>query len=561
MSDFYKGSLSPESMMLLGKALKPLSEAEKQELSKIEKLKKIEDYSEQDVREGIISPILRVLGYNKEGNFSFDCNHSIYVLGKRLEYDYNICLFEENFWIIEAKKPSVTNGKFQYNELAQALEYASHPSINAPLVVLCDGHAIEIFDKEDNLDAPILRVERQNLVRDFDKIRSILSPLQNWFFQKRRIIRQIDKVLENEYNSERLKEFEEIITYNIRKTQNKVWDNYRNLEKKNEIDFSFVQEMNYVDLIEVYLAITNTVKMQKEVSKALVRQCRENSFKVLHYIFPKSPKSLSEAYFPNALHFLMLLEESKVKIGWLPNWLVKDKSENTIQDAIKTLIKLSLTYFNDAEDWKVAILHSSASRRLAKALMILSPNMQDIGKLRHFEERVWGEEFNLSQIMSSPKRHLILELDNLVRKMSMLFVSKNTDKFNRLKLATAKKELQDLWRSEIQLLESVECYFDFEKENSLGEIHPTELSAVVYDSMGHHALCVINEFPKWKEYVLKENIEEIKQLASFGSWKAKQFLDIESGAQYPPIPEIEIANRFFFGDTNTLQRLRSIYRL
>lgn len=559
MANLFNVNISDNEMMKLSKALPPLSEQGKEELRKIENLKKLENYSEQDVREGIISPILRVLGYDKEGHFSFDCNHSIYVLEKRLEYDYNIYLFEKNFWIIEAKKPSVTKGKFRYNELAQALEYSSHPSINVPLVVLCDGHAIEVFDKEENLSAPILRVERQNLIRDFDKIRAILSPLQNWFFQKRRIIRQIDKVLEKEYNSERLMEFEEIVTSRIRSMQIRTSDNYRNVLLKNDNYIPSIESAGYINLIDLHLPIIDSAKAQETVSKTLVRHCRESEFKVLYHMLPDYPRPLSDAYFPNSLDFLIELEKTQISVNWLPSWLKTMHSGNKLNAAIKRLIKFSLTYFRDEEDWKVVLQHAAASRRIAKAMMIISPEMKKLGRVHHIAQRIYGEEFDFSQFVSSPERHLLFEVDNQARKSSLNFLMNCSDKNGKLKSATAKTELKNLWNSEILLLESVENYPEFRKENSLGELHPTEAAAVTYDELGHHALCVINKFPEWKNYVLNELIDEVHKLASMGSWQAKKFLQIEVGSQYAPAPESEIANRFFFGDTNTLRRLRALY--
>jgi Type I restriction enzyme R protein N terminus (HSDR_N) len=183
------GQIDPTNTLLHSKMLEPLSAEQIGELRKIENFSKLDSYSEQDVREDIIAPILLVLGYQKESMFSVERDKSLWIAGKRLAFDYSLTLWEENFWIIEAKKPNVTKGKFGYDEVWQALQYAVHPTINAALLVLCDGHAIEVFDREQSLESPVLRVDRMNLIRDFDQIRAILSPLQAWFFQKRRIVR------------------------------------------------------------------------------------------------------------------------------------------------------------------------------------------------------------------------------------------------------------------------------------------------------------------------------------------------------------------------------------
>ena len=167
-----------EDLLLNAKAMTPLPESAGTELVRIENLD-IAGYSEADVREEIISPLLRLLGYAKETNFSVDREKNIKILEKNLFIDYNLTLWKENFWLIEAKKPRTKNPKpFRHKDLVQALAYAAHPEINAVLIVLCDGHVIEVFDRESSLSEPLLRVERQHLSRNINKLRALLEPWQ-----------------------------------------------------------------------------------------------------------------------------------------------------------------------------------------------------------------------------------------------------------------------------------------------------------------------------------------------------------------------------------------------
>jgi hypothetical protein len=133
--------------------------------------------NEEEVRSFFINPIVEVLGYDKGTDFSVDLGKSIAYLDKNKFPDYKFNLWQENFWLIEAKRPSPGRTKFGYDDLAQAVEYAIHPDINAALVVLCDGSLTEIFDREVSLTEPVLRVEQRDLVRDFDKLRVLLEPI------------------------------------------------------------------------------------------------------------------------------------------------------------------------------------------------------------------------------------------------------------------------------------------------------------------------------------------------------------------------------------------------
>jgi hypothetical protein len=210
MTDILSGPLSVNDLLLQSKRLEPLAEAAKAEIAKIQSLD-VTGFSEEEVRTYVINPIVRILGYDKGTIFSADLEHPVKFLGKNLFPDYQLALWSENFWLIEAKKPRPRAPTFKYKELVQAIQYSVHPSINAALVVLCDGVKLEVFDREVSVEAPLLHVEIKNLLRDFDKIRAILEPIQVWFFQKRRIVRLLDKVFNKEFNMNRVEEFSELL--------------------------------------------------------------------------------------------------------------------------------------------------------------------------------------------------------------------------------------------------------------------------------------------------------------------------------------------------------------
>src|SRR3546814_15702685 len=79
--------------------------------------------------------------------------------------------------------------------------------MNAALLVLWDGRVFEVYDREESLVKPVARVEVQNLADEFHVLQAMLSPWQSWFFQKRRVLRLVDKVLDHEINIGRLREF------------------------------------------------------------------------------------------------------------------------------------------------------------------------------------------------------------------------------------------------------------------------------------------------------------------------------------------------------------------
>jgi hypothetical protein len=151
------------------KALEPLPADAIAALKKIEKID-VANFNEAEVRSFVIDPIVKVLGYDKGTDFSVDLGRRIEFLDKNKFPDYRFHLWQENFWIIEAKRPRLGGAAFGYEDLAQAVEYAVHPEINAALVVLCDGLKIEIFDREVSLTKPVLHIDKANLIKEFDNL-------------------------------------------------------------------------------------------------------------------------------------------------------------------------------------------------------------------------------------------------------------------------------------------------------------------------------------------------------------------------------------------------------
>ena len=72
---------------------------------------------------------------------------------------------------------------------------------------------------------------------------------------------------------------------------------------------------------------------------------------------------------------------------------------------------------------------------------------------------------------------------------------------------------------EAAILEGVSSYPELSRERDLGEVHPTEGTDVVYDSLGHGILCIVNHHADWKSYILKHHRQDVQTLAMIGSCK------------------------------------------
>lgn len=544
--------------LLLSKALEPLSATAKDELERIQNLD-VSGFSEAEVRAYVLDPIVRILGYAKGSIFSVDLEKKIDFLNKNKFIDYKLTLWKENFWLIEAKKPN-TNVAFAYDDLAQAVEYAVHPDVNAALVVLCDGQKLEIFDREVSLTAPVLHVDRQNLIVDFDKVRLLLEPWQIWFFQKRRIVRLLDKVFDKEFNLSRADEFKSLVQHRLDSKRSIILDNFRAQIKSEdawEEAESHLRTTDDIELIDIHFFLRHSTRTIPVIINALVERSERRAFQVLYRMFPDHPRDMNDMFCMHALGFLMALEQKSISVQWLPTWLAG--SERELGTAIRRLIALCLTSFAADESRKVILLSATAFRRIFKVLSISSEDQWRAGQIFHAIERYVAPELSWGQIVASPSHQVIQKLDNATLLATLEFVKRCRDDHGRFLTQSGKSKLAELWRMERALLASVPEYNRLRDERQLGECHPTEASNVAYDNLGHSCLCALKQFPAWKAYALSHHRLNIEAIAALGSWQAKEWLGLEATTELARPDDATIAARFFFGDVKILSALKAGY--
>ncbi len=142
-----------------------------------------EGYNEDGVREDIIAPLLKILGYS-----AFDKSNCI-VRGPHLEHpftrfgtknvkndiipDYLIKVKGKNAFIIEAKSPleNICKGK----NVEQAYSYAINRKVQIKRFVLCNGKEISIFDVDK--EEPLLHFYLGNASeKNWEQVFELLSP-------------------------------------------------------------------------------------------------------------------------------------------------------------------------------------------------------------------------------------------------------------------------------------------------------------------------------------------------------------------------------------------------
>lgn len=543
--------------LLTHKKLNPLNPMELSELARVQTLD-VSGFTEADVRAEIIDPILRVLGYKKGEFSSVDREKHIRFLGKKHKFiDYNLTLWRENFWIIEAKRP-LTGDKFGYSELSQVIEYSVHPDINAAIVVLCDGIKLEVFDREENVENAIISFPISNLLDNFDVLRQLLCPIQIWFFYKRRVLRAIDKAFESEFNQKRVNEFFGLIENRFAEKRGQVLKNFQSTNFTEKDNIGIMERSSIDDIIDIHYFFAHPSGVMHAMNKKLVQECKNTTdFHVLSKLLPERYRDSNDVFYMNTLHFLFLLEKEVGNMLWVPRWLSSGE-DRSIETVIKNLIKLTLSHFEGDEPRKIILLAASTFRRIFKILAVLKPELRQNGNIRHLLTRFEQSEFSWNQILSSPTSNMLRDIDVNTLDATYKFVKKFSNNHD-FKTNLARQRLNQLWYTEKQMLESEPNYLGLKREIDFGELHPTEHSSVVYDNLGHSCLCIIKSNSKWKQYVLEHHQNDIFRLNFMGSWAARELIEQNNLNQEGKGHLVNYAEQFFFGDGNIMESLKLQY--
>ncbi|MDR1924991.1 MAG: type I restriction enzyme HsdR N-terminal domain-containing protein [Planctomycetaceae bacterium] len=137
------------------------------------------DFKEDSVREIIVLPILKKLGYKQENIVrSKTLEHPFLKIGSQkrkvnLIPDYLLKVENSFVWVLDAKAPNqkITTG----DNLKQVYCYAAHPEIRCNYFALCNGLEFSLFRTND-YDVPILFFRIEDIDQNWDKLKQYLSP-------------------------------------------------------------------------------------------------------------------------------------------------------------------------------------------------------------------------------------------------------------------------------------------------------------------------------------------------------------------------------------------------
>lgn len=144
--------------------------------------------NEADVREEVIAPLIRLLGYRTGTEYDVVREQGLryprQYLGRkdpsrdpdlRGKADYILEVRRRVRWVVEAKAPGVELGA---NDFEQAWSYANHPEVRAVYFVLCNGWRFLVFSTSHGPDVPpLLDVSYTDLPTRITDIANLLGPV------------------------------------------------------------------------------------------------------------------------------------------------------------------------------------------------------------------------------------------------------------------------------------------------------------------------------------------------------------------------------------------------
>lgn len=313
----------------------PLTKNELEELKRLTILS-FDGWTEADIREEFVVPLLKLLGYRKELDYSvsreesFRLNPLFLQIGRdRIKLDYICSVRKQRFWIIESKPGKLlkddTYPKLLLEDIAQAHFYSMHPDIDAKYFVVTNGWLLDLYDRDkfNERMEPILSIKHTELEREFLKLDSYIGASQIIFTLKSKILKDIENTLRSEVYIDRLDEFVDAVKLKVSKVRPIVLDNFRRNAKiqkdiieKEFNDFLLKEDLDFI-VSSLFMSNPPAINLYKTSRIAAERFINEPSAKqylFLHRLLLKEPRAVLYPYYYYVLVFLIELKKLGMKV-------------------------------------------------------------------------------------------------------------------------------------------------------------------------------------------------------------------------------------------------------
>jgi hypothetical protein len=474
----------------------PLSEEEKKELKRLASLD-FSGWTEADVREEFIVPLLVLLGYRKDRDYSISREESyrlnplfLQVGRDRIKLDYLCTVRKQKFWIIEAKPggdpkheklPEIGD-----EDIAQAYFYSQHSSVDARYFIVTNGWYIHLYDRDEMNEHlhPIISIRHNDLENSFELLDRYIGSTQLLYTLKSKILKDIETTLSAEVYLDRLDEFIEEVNNVIGKTrpmvltnfranalkQDEIWkDNLKRTLLKEDLDLLISSLLNCSLSFDIlYFAV-------EVVADRYIKADPGRQFLFLETLLVKKIRCVKLQYYYNAL--LVLITLRKHGVTTLPHY------QETLSEIINKWIEMCLFHFWHRKDlrhiWYFEGLVGRAAIRSAFLTeeirgLFLEQKKADMFLLPE-EQIAWRGPSPAGKVIEFVDKSIINALDKLINKYfdngneKIEILSEEIKKFEDMvttienstekKYKTIRSELGPAW-SELEWYGSINHYFD-----------------------------------------------------------------------------------------------------
>ena len=154
------------------------------------------EFKEDSVREEIIMPLIKALGYDYKGKYkivrSRKLQHPFTMIGSN---KYKIFIFPDYILecdgkcvcIIEAKAPSESLDNEE--DISQAYSYAVHREVAAKFYALCNGKEFRLYST--SLLMPVIVFRMNYLMSHFDKLNALIGAENILIYSEKRIAKDL----------------------------------------------------------------------------------------------------------------------------------------------------------------------------------------------------------------------------------------------------------------------------------------------------------------------------------------------------------------------------------
>ncbi len=136
------------------------------------------DFKEDSVREELVLPILKALGYSGQQIVrSKSLSHPFVKIGSKKRQinivpDYLLKIEDTYAWVLDAKAP--TENILHGENVDQVFSYSMHPEIRTKFFALCNGKEFVLFRQDT--EKPILYFQLRDIDRYWERLETLLSP-------------------------------------------------------------------------------------------------------------------------------------------------------------------------------------------------------------------------------------------------------------------------------------------------------------------------------------------------------------------------------------------------